>query len=598
MHLFKCLILGICLFSLTASSTANDANTAGQTGIVRTLSAFTSGQTGLNVGGGFKYAFDREYVNSVAGSSVDPGVSHLISGNLYVSFGVAKFLDIGLDFPAYYDKISDIDIRRRGIGDLGLSIKLSNPFQKENSPLVHGYYLKVLFPTGTNMRGLFPRNSYYIIQSSGSSVNSLSTGNVLFNPMMLWSINFLNNSSQMSLKMHLNAGGVVGFTRGTTALTGALGVEFSPATIITLFTEVSGESRLKFYTEKFDASYVNNDPVRLSPGARFNFPSGLYLLLAGDFSLSDKSAEIRSNWKNNGYRYSTNVLPRYGMQLTFGWSGILKEPDTDKDGIIDKNDKCPNDPEDKDGFADDDGCPDPDNDGDGIPDILDECPLQAAKCSGCPVLDADNDGIPDENDKCPNEPEDKDGFEDEDGCPDLDNDNDGIPDENDKCPNEPEDKDGFEDSDGCPDYDNDGDGVDDLSDKCPGVKGLPENDGCPKTQEIQRGKLILSGVTFMSGKAVLNSNSYTILDQVYESLNEWHEVKLEIQGHTDNLGSDVVNLKLSQARAEAVRDYLIQKGISPERLRAIGYGKDFPIADNTTAAGREKNRRVELHRID
>jgi hypothetical protein len=102
------------------------------------------------------------------------------------------------------------------------------------------------------------------------------------------------------------------------------------------------------------------------------------------------------------------------------------------------------------------------------------------------------------------EAEDKDGFEDDDGCPDLDNDKDGILDANDLCPDKPEDLDGFEDSDGCPELDNDGDGVVDSLDKCPGVKGLPTNDGCPKTQEIQRGKLILAGVTFMSGKAVLN----------------------------------------------------------------------------------------------
>jgi OOP family OmpA-OmpF porin len=155
--------------------------------------------------------------------------------------------------------------------------------------------------------------------------------------------------------------------------------------------------------------------------------------------------------------------------------------DSDGDGIPDNLDRCPYQAEDKDGFEDEDGCPDPDNDGDGLLDTADKCPNQAGPPTnfGCPVLDRDGDGILDKDDKCPDEPEDKDGFEDEDGCPDLDNDRDGIPDAQDKCPNEPEDKDGFEDEDGCPDPDNDKDGIPDLQDKCPNAAGPASNGGCP-----------------------------------------------------------------------------------------------------------------------
>ncbi|MGE5185794.1 MAG: hypothetical protein ACM31C_27225, partial [Acidobacteriota bacterium] len=137
--------------------------------------------------------------------------------------------------------------------------------------------------------------------------------------------------------------------------------------------------------------------------------------------------------------------------------------DRDGDGIPDGMDACPDDPEDKDGFQDEDGCPDVDNDGDGIPDSQDKCPNDPEDKDGfqdqdgCPDPDNDNDGIPDSQDKCPNDPEDKDGFQDDDGCPDPDNDGDGVPDAQDQCPNEPEDKDGFEDDDGCPDPDNDKD---------------------------------------------------------------------------------------------------------------------------------------------
>ncbi len=164
--------------------------------------------------------------------------------------------------------------------------------------------------------------------------------------------------------------------------------------------------------------------------------------------------------------------------------------DLDGDGILDRDDKCPNDPEDRDGFQDDDGCPDPDNDGDGILDKADKCRDEAEDFDGfqdddgCPELDDDSDGVPDADDKCRSEPEDRDGFQDEDGCPDPDNDGDGIPDKLDKCPNGAEDKDGFRDDDGCPDPDNDLDSILDTADQCPNEAedrdGFQDEDGCPE----------------------------------------------------------------------------------------------------------------------
>ncbi|HEU5060730.1 MAG TPA: porin family protein, partial [Kofleriaceae bacterium] len=170
-----------------------------------------------------------------------------------------------------------------------------------------------------------------------------------------------------------------------------------------------------------------------------------------------------------------------GLYLGFG-GGKKEEPkeepepaptDEDGDGIVGEADQCPTEAEDKDGFEDDNGCPDPDNDGDGIADGQDQCPTEAETMNqiddtdGCPEKDEDGDGLIGTADQCPTEAEDKDGFEDENGCPDPDNDGDGIPDKMDKCPNEPEDKDGFQDEDGCPDLDNDNDKLPDLKDKCP-----------------------------------------------------------------------------------------------------------------------------------
>ena len=234
-------------------------------------------------------------------------------------------------------------------------------------------------------------------------------------------------------------------------------------------------------------------------------------------------------------------------------------------------DKCPTEPEDKDGFEDADGCPDPDN---------------------------DKDGVPDKTDKCPNEPEDKDGFEDADGCPDPDNDADGILDNVDKCPMEPEDKDGFEDADGCPDPDNDKDGVLDAADKCPNDPGPPDNDGCPKKYEhivVTQEKIELKQkIFFDTNKATIQSRSFPLLEEIAAVLKSRATMTVRIEGHTDSRGKHDHNMQLSQSRAESVRQHLVGLGVDMSRMEAKGYGPDQPIETNKTAAGREKNRRVEF----
>ncbi|HEX4453935.1 MAG TPA: OmpA family protein [Kofleriaceae bacterium] len=244
--------------------------------------------------------------------------------------------------------------------------------------------------------------------------------------------------------------------------------------------------------------------------------------------------------------------------------------DRDGDGIPDNIDKCPDSPEDKDGFQDADGCPDPDNDGDGIPDTVD---------------------------KCPNEPEDKDGFQDADGCPDPDNDQDGIPDVQDQCPNDPEDKDGFEDADGCPDPDNDKDGFLDKDDKCPNDPGVAP-DGCPRKYNLvvvtEKKIELKQTVYFDFNKSTIKPVSFALLNEVAQAMADNPKIKVEIGGHTDSVGDDNFNLKLSQARAESVRLYLVKRGIDAMRMVPKGYGENVPIADNRTAEGRSQNRRVEF----
>ena len=227
--------------------------------------------------------------------------------------------------------------------------------------------------------------------------------------------------------------------------------------------------------------------------------------------------------------------------------------------------------------------------------------------------DPDHDGIIGAADKCPNEPEDKDGFQDADGCPDPDNDNDGIPDVKDKCPDQAEDKDGFQDDDGCPDPDNDGDGIPDAADKCPDQpetkNGYQDEDGCPDEipEKLKQFTGAIQGINFKTGAPDLAPGSTGTLDKAVAVLAEFKDIKLEIQGHTDDqpLKSKAFadNTALSQARAETVKAYFVKKGIDESRLVAKGYGDTVPVVDpkdlkgQALNAARTKNRRVEFKLI-
>jgi OOP family OmpA-OmpF porin len=234
--------------------------------------------------------------------------------------------------------------------------------------------------------------------------------------------------------------------------------------------------------------------------------------------------------------------------------------------------------------------PPTDTDKDGIIDSLDKCPAVPgiAKYDGCPVPDTDKDGLNDEDDKCP----DVAGLARYQGCPIPDTDKDGINDEEDKCPTEA----GPASNQGCPFVDTDGDGVPDPDDKCPAVAGPKENQGCPEIKEevVKKINYAAQNIYFATGKATLLSKSFKGLNEVAQVLKDDAGLKLAIDGHTDNTGKADKNQLLSEQRAASVKAYLATKGITENRLAATGYGPNKPVADNKTAAGRAKNRRVEM----
>ncbi|WP_043400535.1 OmpA family protein [Archangium violaceum] len=279
-----------------------------------------------------------------------------------------------------------------------------------------------------------------------------------------------------------------------------------------------------------------------------------------------------------------------GVAMGGGERADTSRRDDDGDGVVNGEDSCPMEA----GPAERQGCPVKDTDKDGIEDAADKCPTEAglAERQGCPVRDADQDGIEDAADKCPTEA----GPANRQGCPVRDADKDGIEDAADKCPTEA----GLPELRGCPAKDTDGDTVADHLDNCPAEKGVPTNAGCPVQQKqmvaIQKGKLeIKEQVFFATGKAIIQPRSFKMLDQVAKILQQHPEVdQMVIEGHTDDRGNAEANRKLSLARAEAVKGYLVKKGVEPSRLEAKGFGPDRPIDSNKTEKGRAANRRVEF----
>jgi hypothetical protein len=386
-----------------------------------------------------------------------PVVENLVAADVMASLSPLEPLQIGLRVPVIWAKgqglaengaPTDTGINILGVGDPELEGKL-RLVGGVDAPVALGAALYVTGPLGN----LTAKNSYIGDPTPGVGLRAIADVNL--GPVSLGA----------------NLGGIlrgtsrVGTTNVGSELRYAVAAGYAVTPSLRVLLEGFGSTRLSLVRGENTLEALLG--AQLSPEQ-----SGYSFVLGGGTGVIE-GIGVPTARAFLGFTYAT---------------GSVK--DSDGDGIPDDRDQCPTDPEDFDGYEDDDGCPEPDNDLDGIPDAVDKCPLQAEDFDGfqdddgCPDPDNDGDGIPDASDRCPDKPETVNGFQDEDGCPDeADRDGDGVPDERDQCPDEPEDTDGFKDEDGCPDPDNDGDGIPDTLDECidepETFNGYQDEDGCP-----------------------------------------------------------------------------------------------------------------------
>jgi OOP family OmpA-OmpF porin len=272
------------------------------------------------------------------------------------------------------------------------------------------------------------------------------------------------------------------------------------------------------------------------------------------------------------------------------YTPVYHDRDSDGDGVADSRDQCIHTP--KGEPVTPFGCP-YDVDFDGVYDYEDSCKNEAGPRDnkGCPYTDRDGDGIMDNKDLCPDVP----GLKIFAGCPDSDGD--GIADNDDRCPQQP----GVKEHQGCPPpfMDADKDGVSDFEDLCPNTPGTKRQRGCPELKpEVQQAiDMAVKNLNFETNSDVILNESYASLNKLAEVMLNNRNFKLYLEGHTDNVGNDELNLDLSKRRAASVKRYLVQRGVSDLRITTAGFGEARPIGDNNTDEGRRQNRRVEFHII-
>ncbi len=538
-------------------------------------------------------------------------VENMIQGHIMGSFSIADRVQIGLVLPMGYVSGQgievDIDGMRRTIGGVE-TFTLGDPQLSVKARI---------FGDGRDGIGLAAR--YWL---TFPVAHAIAPGSFMGDPSVTTGGEFIAEFGIGGFHAAANIGGywrekqVLLSTEGTSLLTYRVAAGYDITELVTVFAELDGAS--SFSTQATEnplegrlTGQLRQGDFNFLVGAGTGFVSGIGVPMVRVFG-GLTWAPLRYDSDGDGIFDSDDGCPSEPEDMDgYMDEDGCPEPDNDSDGFADAEDQCPNEAEDRDGFEDEDGCPDPDNDGDGVIDGYDSCPDEPEDMDGdrdedgCPDDDTDRDGIPDSEDQCPNEPEDTDGYGDEDGCPEDDFDGDGIPDDNDLCPDQPEIINGVEDEDGCPEDDRDGDGIPDSVDQCPDeaetLNGRRDDDGCPDGDAliVVEGETIrlLQQVQFRTSRATIRGRrSFQILDAVATILGRNPQYqRVRIEGHSDSSGNADRNRTLSMNRAQACVDYLVRNGVDSSRLYAQGHGPDRPIGDNETREGRTQNRRVEFH---
>jgi len=366
-------------------------------------------------------------------------VGDLVTGEIFGYLGLFRYVSVGLSMPlALYETdttVTDTGLPATGFkgfawGDVALHVK-GHIYTNKSLGLSLGALLTLTAPTGK-----------FAKQYVGEP-NATIRPRLIVEYQHRWVSVAVNLGGLFRVQEASFFNGT--FKRGQ-EFTYGLGVAVRPTSKVPLSILAEFFGRTDF------SNRVDRNPMEASLGVGYRLPYGVNLLLGGGAGIL---AGIGT--------------PDFRVMLGVRWAPSFK--DSDHDGVSDERDRCPGKKEDRDGFEDDDGCPDPDNDHDGIDDVRDKCPNRKEDFDhfqdddGCPDLDNDGDGVPDKQDNCPMNK----GAAKDKGCPPdmLDDDGDGVPNQRDKCPNKAEDKDGYQDGDGCPDLDNDGDSIPDEHDKCP-----------------------------------------------------------------------------------------------------------------------------------
>ncbi len=521
-------------------------------------------------------------------------VRNRVTAHLIAAFGITRWLEVGLQLPVVlFQTGENIPQLTRptatAVGTPWIQARVGLLSEERDQPLDLDFQLGVSLPIGNSAAftrgpsvGASPRvgaGKKLGLIRIGAQVGALIRQGSVLSPGA--------SSVRDEVGSELQLGATV-----TTTNDGLRG----EVTILGLapFTRVGGSAELMFGA-RFPAGPIELFAIAGPGFGREPGTPAFRVMLGAGLSIPNKRCVAgqphepadcpQLDLDNDGILNVDDQCPREpGPAALFG----CPDRDPDHDGLTEPDDKCPT----VAGLKKDDGCPDTDNDG--IVDPADACPEIAGpkENKGCPWPDTDQDGVADRDDGCPKVA----GPKQNKGCPWPDTDGDGLLDPDDACPTEA----GPADRKGCPIKDTDGDTVPDEIDNCPKVKGDPANQGCPKeiTQlvVITREKLIIKQkVFFDTAKATIKPKSFPLLDQVARVLTEHPELEhVRIEGHTDNVGKPDSNRKLSQRRAESVRDYLTGKGVPADRLEAQGFGPDRPADVNTTNAGRENNRRVEF----